>query len=86
MPESRPQRELLARIDERTLNIWSSVEAMEKHLKELNARTGKNEVAIAINKANTSSNKGIIYKLGIPVCIAIVGLAITLICKTIGVF
>ena len=86
MPENRSQKELITRIDERTLNIWRTVEVMEKHLIKLNDRTRQNETDIAINTTNVSSNRGMIYKIGIPVCLAIIGLAGTLILKIAGVF
>lgn len=68
---------------------------IDQHLNKLNERTQKNEEAIAsstfgnkldsaVNRERISSNRDIVLKLGVPVCIAIVGAGISFILYLLG--
>lgn len=43
-------KEKMARIDERTLNIWRVVEKMEQHMDTMNGAVGDNRVRSRVNR------------------------------------
>lgn len=58
MALTKAERELLqsiattqARLDERSINIYTLVEKQERHLADLNASVAKNSTGVAVNKS-----------------------------------
>ena len=86
MPENRTYKEVLAGVETSLTFINNHLGNIDQHLNKLNDRTTHNEIDIATNKADTGNNRGLIYKMGIPVCIAIMGCGTTLILKLVGAF
>lgn len=55
--------ELLARLDERTNNIWRTTKEQETHLKELNGSIQRQAVMIETNKGNIGSNRSNLFRI-----------------------
>ena len=67
---------LLTRLDERTCNIWHTIEKLERHQAEQNGFIMSNIKAIS---RNTTWRKGIAVILGVLISAAITGLFIYLV-------
>ena len=48
------------RLDERSLNTWKSVDAIEKHLQQVNNNVAENSLAIAESRKDIESNRHLI--------------------------
>ena len=49
MPETT-QKEKIARIDERTLNIWRAIEKIQEHMEDQNGTVNDNKTRSKINR------------------------------------
>jgi hypothetical protein len=86
---------LEGKIDIHIPRIDNHLGNIDQHLNKLNERTDKNERAIdglvannrldiSINRERITSNRDIIFKLGIPVAIAVITAAIAFILHYLG--